>query len=274
MPGMADLRGQVGIVTGAGRGIGRAVAERLASEGMAVALLARSADELEAARSACEAAGGQAIALVVDVTHPTAVDAAVRAVEADLGPPDLLVSNAGTSGPQAPLWEVGYDAWWRTVQVNLGGALAAAAAVLPGMVSRGGGRIVQINSLVATRDHLDYGAYAVSKAGVLRLGGVLAASLADTGVVVLDVSPGLVRTAMTTEMPMWADVPDSEWTPVEKAAALVAAIAHGRLDRLAGRFVHAEDDWELMATRADDIAAADGRAFRLTPAWPDDPLFS
>jgi hypothetical protein len=90
--------------------------------------------------------------------------------------------------------------------------------------------------------------------------------------VVLDVGPGLVRTAMTSEMPMWADVPDEAWTPVERVAALVAAIAHGRLDRLTGRFVHAEDDWELLARRADEIVAADGRALRLSPAWAGDPL--
>jgi 3-oxoacyl-[acyl-carrier protein] reductase len=271
---MGDLHGQVGVVTGAGRGIGRAVAERLASEGMSVALIARSGDELELARSACEAAGGRALAMVVDVADAAAVHAAVRRVEADLGAPDLLVSNAGVVGPEAPLWEAGHDAWWRTVQVNLGGALAAAAAVLPGMVSRNRGRLVQMISLVAGRDYPSYGSYAVSKAGVLRLGGVLAASLTGTAVVVLDVGPGLVRTAMTSGMPMWADVADDAWTPVEKPAALVAAIAHGRLDRLTGRFVHAEDDWELLSRRADEIVAADGRALRLSRGWPDDPLLA
>ncbi len=271
---MGRLQGQVGIVTGAGRGIGRAVAERLAAEGMSVALLARSADQLDEARRACQAAGGHALAVVVDMADAPAVHAAVGAAEAELGAPDLLVSNAGVAGPEGPLWETGHDAWWRTVQVNLGGALAGAAAVLPGMVRRNRGRLVQMISMVAARDYPSYGSYAVSKAGVLRLGGVLAASLSGTGVVVLDVGPGLVRTAMTGEMPIWADTPDDAWTPVERVAALVSAIAHGRLDGLTGRFVHAADDWDLLARRAEEIAAADGRALRLTAAWPGDPLFS
>jgi NAD(P)-dependent dehydrogenase (short-subunit alcohol dehydrogenase family) len=106
------------------------------------------------------------------------------------------------AGFEAPLWQAGHNAWGHTAEVNLGGALAAAAALLPGMVSRNRGRLVQMISMVAARDYPSYGAYAVSKAGMLRLGGVLAASLAGTGVVVLDVGPGMVRTAMTDAMPM------------------------------------------------------------------------
>lgn len=271
---MGDLTGQVGIVTGAGRGIGRAVAERLAADGMSVGLLARSRAELEEVAAVCAATEGRAFAHVVDVTDADAVATAVRRVEAELGAVDLLVSNAGVEGPEGPLWEVGYDAWWRTVQVNLGGALAGAAAVLPGMVGRNRGRIVHMNSLIATRDQPTYGAYAIAKAGMLRLGGVLAASLAGTAVVVLDISPGLVRTSMTEQMPMWAGVPDDAWTPIDKPASLVAAIARGRLDALAGRLVHTEDDWEELVARAAELAAVDGRALRLSRGWADDPIFS
>lgn len=270
---MSDLRGQAAIVTGAGRGIGLAVARRLASEGMSVALLARSRNELEQAKARCEAEGGRALALPVDVSDHLAVRAAVDAAERELGSPDLLVINAGVHGPEAPLWESGYDAWWQTIEVNLGGALAAAAAVVPGMVERNRGRLVTMNSMAGLRDNAAYGSYAVAKAAMMRLSGVLAASLAGTSVVTLDVSPGLVRTSMTNDMPMWADVPDDAWTPVDKVAALVAAVAHGRLDALTGRFVHAEDDWEMLASRADEIASVDGRTLRLSRAWADDPLF-
>ena len=271
---MEDLSGQVGIVTGAGRGIGRVVALTLASEGMAVALLARSREEIDAAKAECEAVGAKALALTLDVTDPRAFRAAVASVQAALGPPDLLVSNAGTQGPAEPLWEAGYDAWWHTVQVNLGGALAGAAAVLPGMVARDKGRIVHMNSLVAVRDSAPYGSYAVSKAAILRLGGTLAGSLAGTGVVVVDISPGLVRTSLTAGMPIFADVPDGEWTAPEKAAALVADIARGRYDGMSGRFLHADEDLEQVRGHADEIVANDGRALRLRPGWDGDPLLS
>jgi len=270
---MSLLTGQVGIVTGAGRGIGRAIAEALSSEGMSVGLIARSRDQLEEVRAVCEARGGLTHVVAVDVADRGAVRHAVDEVEQHLGSIELLVNNAGTEGPVAPLWEAGQDAWWHTIEVDLGGPLAAAAAVLPGMVARGHGRIVQMNSLVGTRDRADYGAYAVAKGALLRLGGVLAASLSGSGVVVLDMSPGLVRTQMTERMPMFDDVTEDEWTPIEKSLALVIAIAQGRLDLMAGRFVHAEDDWEMLASRAQEIIAADGRTLRLLPAWAADQLF-
>lgn len=271
---MQTLGGQVGIVTGGGRGIGRAIAEALASHGMSLALLARSQDQLEEVRATCEAVGARCIAATVDVSDPAALVRAVREVESDLGPVDLLVSNAGVQGPEAPLWEAGHDAWWEVIRVNLGGAIAGAAAVLPAMVSRGRGRVVHMNSLVGARDDAHHGAYSVSKAATLRLGGVLGSSLAGTGVAVLDVSPGLVRTSMTEGMSRLRDIPDAAWTPVERVSSLVVAIAQGRLDRLSGRFVHAQEDWLALAERAADIVEADGRALRLTPGWPDDPVVS
>ncbi len=271
---MAALTEQVAVVTGAGRGIGRAIAEALASEGMSVGLIARSRDQLEEVKAVCDGLGGLAHAVAVDVADHVAVHGAVTAIEQHLGPVELLVSNAGVEGPEEPLWEAGYGAWWHTVEVNLGGALAAAAAVLPGMVARGHGRIVHMNSLIGIRDGAEYGAYAVAKGALLRLGGVLAASLADSGVVVLDISPGLVRTPLTESMAIYDGVADDQWTPIEKSVALTVAIAQGRLDLLSGRFVHAKDDWEMLARRAQEIIATDGRTLRLTAAFADDKLLA
>lgn len=117
--------------------MGRAVAEALAAEGMSLTLMARSRAQLEEATAACAAAGGRAIAVAIDVCDAGSFLHAVEGVEADLGPVDLLVSNAGVQGPGTPLWEAGFEEWWRVTEVNLGGALAGAAAVLPGMVGRG-----------------------------------------------------------------------------------------------------------------------------------------
>ena len=267
---MDTLQGQVALVTGGGRGIGRAVAERLASEGMALVLLARSADQLVEAKLECERRGVSVATMPVDVRDAEEVKRAVGEAQSELGAVDLLVSSAGVwLPPMIPPWGEGFDDWWGCIETNLKGALAVAAAVLPGMWERGRGRIVHMNSRNAGRDNS--GPYSVSKAGLSRLTGVLAARGAERGICVFDVSPGLVRTAMT-DNPGFAHVPDDEWTPISRIGELVAAIATGRLDRLSGRFIHAQDDLDLLVREADGINARDGRKLRFTPAYDGDEI--
>ncbi len=134
--GDGDLSGRVAIVTGGGRGIGRLVAEALAAAGAAVAVTARSEDQLAETVASIASAGGTAIALPGDVTDPEYVTAAVHLVERLLGPIDLLINNAGIAGPIGPVWEVDAGEWWRTFGVNLQGVFLFAHAVLPGMVTQ------------------------------------------------------------------------------------------------------------------------------------------
>jgi NAD(P)-dependent dehydrogenase (short-subunit alcohol dehydrogenase family) len=140
------LSGQVAIVTGGGRGIGRLVAEALAGAGAAVAVTARSEDELTETVTSITRSRGTALALPGDVSDPRAATRALREVERQLGPVDLLVNNAGISGPIGPVWEVDADEWWRTFEVNLEGVFLFAHAVLPGMVARRRGRVVNMSS--------------------------------------------------------------------------------------------------------------------------------
>ena len=259
-----DVR--VALVTGGGRGLGEAITGRLAADGWQVAVAARSADQLRRV-----AADTGALPVALDVTDAGAVRAAVAHVEAELGTVELLVNNAGLAGETGPTWEQGEAAWWHVFEVNVLGAFLCTRAVLPGMLERGSGRIVNLASnaafyaMDASYDGPFLSAYMSSKAAVVRLTDALAAELRGTGVAVFAISPGMVKTAMTE--PVFAELWDNPevWTPPERTADLVAFIASGALDPLSGRYIHAvTDDWESMPERVEEIRAADLNALRLT----------
>ena len=140
------LKDQVALVTGGGRGIGRAIAQSLAAAGAVVAVTSRSADELNETVHMIETDGGRAAAYPADVTEAAQMQSTVTAIEALLGPIDVLVNNAGSPGPLKPLLETEVNEWWRAMEVNLLGPLLCARLVLPGMVSRRRGRIINVSS--------------------------------------------------------------------------------------------------------------------------------
>jgi NAD(P)-dependent dehydrogenase (short-subunit alcohol dehydrogenase family) len=269
-----DLAGQVALVTGGGRGIGRAVAIALAQAGAAVAVLARSADQLAETVRAVTAAGGRAVACVADVTDGGAVEAAVARVERELGPIDLLVNNAGAGGPIEPLAESDPDDWWRCVEVNLRGPLLCSRAVLPGMIARRRGRIVNVASGAGTRAIPTLSAYVTSKAALIRMTETLAAEVQGYGVRVFAIQPGTVRTAMTESalnseearrlLPWFVEVFErGQDLPPDRAGRLVVFLASGRADDLSGRFLAVEWDFERLAEKADEVMQADALALRL-----------
>jgi NAD(P)-dependent dehydrogenase (short-subunit alcohol dehydrogenase family) len=250
-----ELQDQVALVTGGGRGIGRNVALELASAGANVAVAARSADEI---RQTADEVGG--IAIECDTSDSAAVERMVAQVESACGRLDLLVANAGTSVDEhGAAWELDPADWWRVFEVNVLGVYLCCRAVIPGMLERGGGRIVNVASGAAYLPGVSTTSYSASKAAVHRFSETLARQLEPHGIPVFSISPGLVRTRMTES---FGD--DAPWTPPELAPKLVRALASGRLDRLAGRYLHAEhDDVEDLAARADEIVAEDLNAIRL-----------
>ena len=259
---MADpeLAGKVAVVTGAGRGIGAGIATELAQAGMRVAAAARTREQIE--EVAREIRG---IAVEVDVAQPTSVARMASEVQRELGPIDVLVNNAGMSGPTEarPIWEEDPADWWHVFEVNVFGAYLCCRAVLPQMVDRGHGRIINVGSGAAylpARPGMIAGiAYGPSKAALYRFGELLAGQLEDLGVFVFTISPGLVRTAMTAGL---SD--DAPWTPPELAPRLVRVLASGHADGLAGRYLHAEhDDVEDLIRRADEIRERDLNSIRL-----------
>jgi 3-oxoacyl-[acyl-carrier protein] reductase len=234
------LEGQVGVVTGAGRGIGREVARALAAEGMRLALVARTGSQVRALAEELEAGhGARVLPAAVDVTDPAAVDRLVMHVEQQLGTVDLLVNNAARiESAELPFWESDVGDLWDVVRTNLHGPLLMTRALLPPMVQRGRGHVVNLTSRAraATRTGT-YTGYAVSKRALTVLTESLAQPLAGTGVVVLDVLPGLVRTDMTLSMPTWDDV--TEWDDPAWTARVVVDAALGLHDADAGAVLDA-----------------------------------
>jgi 3-oxoacyl-[acyl-carrier protein] reductase len=239
----------IALVTGGGRGIGANIARKLAEDGWDVVIAARTVAQVEAVADEID---GRAVAL--DVTDREAVEGAV----ADAGPVDLLVANAGISNRDGATWEIEPEEWWRTFEVNVLGVHLCCRAVIPGMLERGSGRIVITGSGAAYLPNQRTTAYPASKAAVCRYGESLAGELAGQ-IPVFFFSPGLVRTDMTASAP-----DDAPWTPPELAPRLVAALATGRYDALAGRYLHAEhDDLDDLLSRIDDVREQDLNAIRL-----------
>jgi 3-oxoacyl-[acyl-carrier protein] reductase len=251
-----ELEGQVALVTGGGRGIGRMIARELTAAGMRVAVAARSAGQVE--ETAKEIGG---LAVTADVSKQEDVDEMVATVERELGPIDLLVNNAGIGLASALPWEEEPADWWHTFEINVLGAYLCSRAVLRGMVERGHGRIVNTGSGASYLPMSGGGptAYGASKAALGRFAELLAGQVAQYGVSVFVFSPGLVRTDMTE--PFGDDMP---WTPPELAPRLVRVLASGRADKLAGRYIHAEhDDIEALIERADEVVDRDLNAIRV-----------
>jgi 3-oxoacyl-[acyl-carrier protein] reductase len=244
----------VALVTGGGRGIGAGIARELADAGMKVAVSARTADQVE--QVAAEIGG---LAIVADVSRQADVERMVAEVDGGLGPINLLVNNAGVAHWGEKTWEDDPDEWWRVLEVNLLGPYLVSRAVIPGMIERGRGRILNTGSGSGYLPGQRTSAYGASKAALYRLGEALALQLEPYGIAVFTFSPGLVKTDMTErfsdEMP---------WTPPELAPSLVRVLASGRADKLRGRYIHAEhDDIEDLIRRADEIVEHDLNAIRL-----------
>jgi NAD(P)-dependent dehydrogenase (short-subunit alcohol dehydrogenase family) len=227
-----DLNGQAALVTGGSRGVGQAIAEALEAAGAEVHTFSRSAG--------------------VDVTDREAVETGV----ADLGPLDLLVNNAGTLDAVGPVWDVDPDAWLRDLESSLLGAFNCARAVLPGMIERGRGRIVNVSSGTATRPYPYGSGYAAAKAGLISFTQSLAAETSEHGLAVFAISPGFVWTAMTERL---RDSPEGRrWFPgfgspdpnePERAGELVVRLASGEADALSGQFIHVRDDLNELLSR-------------------------
>ncbi len=192
---MSSLRGRVAVVTGAGGGIGRATAARLAAEGARVAALDLDAQAAERTAAELRTAGASALAVALNVAESDAVERAMRRVETDVGPIDILANVAGIYGKHLPLREQTLENWQQVLDVNLTGSFLCAKRVLRGMVERRWGRIVSVASGQAFAGRPNIAPYAASKAALIGFTKALALEVARDGVTVNAIMPGVTDTA-------------------------------------------------------------------------------
>ncbi|MBI2964222.1 MAG: SDR family oxidoreductase [Deltaproteobacteria bacterium] len=227
------LEGKVVLITGAARGIGRAVATVMAEEGAAVGLADR-APEVEATAAAIAALGRPAAASVFDVADPAAVERGVGEIRRRLGDVQVLVNNAGIVNNIAPIPRMTHDAWEREISVNLTGAFNLIQAVVGPMIERKWGRIINVSSVAATGGLHNQAAYAASKAGLIGLTQTATLELARHGITCNAVLPGLIGTENVQQMPQEireaavATVPAHRLGETREIAYLIAFLASER----------------------------------------------
>ncbi len=262
------------MVTGGGTGIGRAIALALAAARAKVAVVSRTQGPLSETVHEIRARGGRdAVAVTADVTRREEISRAVEVIRTELGPVDVLVNNAGISRAIGPAWQLDPDMWWRDVEVCVRGTFLCCHAVLPDMVSRSHGRIINVASAAAFMTLPMASSYGCAKAAVVRFTDALAASVRHHGISVFAISPGPTRTAMTAHilesaegrkwMPEFQRIPESQWTPAEKIGSFVVALAKGDGDALSGRFLHLRHDLAELVRRRDEIRRQDLYTLRL-----------
>jgi len=257
-----NLAGEAAIVTGAGRGFGKAIALGLAAAGAAVTVTARTKDQLDRVAAEIEAAGGRALAVAGDVANRSDVKRIVEKAEKKFGPTTILVNNAGISGPFGPVWAVDPDEWWAAQCVVLRGTLLFMNAVMPGMVERHKGNVINVASLGGQWFTPHLSCYGTSKSSQIRMSEHAAAEAKEHGVYVYIIEPGTVITDMAEETIVSPDA--KKWVPkmveylanlkktgdpaagLARCAEMCVQLASGRYTALAGRFLIPKDDFEKM----------------------------
>lgn len=250
---MKSIDSQIALVTGASRGIGKEIAKSLAAKGAKLALVARDEDRLQTTVREIQKAGGIAMAFSADVTDAERAREIISNCERELGPIDLLVNNAGISGVAGQIWNCNIEQLWDAFVVNTRGPMLYMHAVLPQMVQRKTGLILNMGSYAAVRPLAFGPGYSASKAALARFNDCVAAAVEEHGVTALTLSPGLVETDMTRDFEYFKDLPPEAWSPVTAICDLVSNLAVRDCSPLNGAFIHVKDDLEQLFANAKRI---------------------
>ena len=227
MPTQIDLIGRTGIVTGGARGIGYAVAERYLASGACVALWDSDEDALNAAKTSLRG-GERVMTCVADVTSVSAIESAFAATLNAFGKIDLLVNNAGITGPNVKTWEYSVEDFRKVIDIDLTGIFIGCKVVVPHLIANGYGRIVNVASVAGKEGNPNAPAYSAAKAGVIGLTKSLGKELAKTGVLCNCITPAAAKTDIFKQMTdehinfMLSKIPMGRFVEVGEIAALVA----------------------------------------------------
>ncbi len=273
---MTKTQDAVAVVTGGGRGIGRAIALKLAKDGAAVMVSARSTNEIEETAELIRAAGGRAVACAADVSDLDAVRKMLAATEAELGAPTILINNAGGGVPNSagPFELIEPEGMTAGIERNLLAAMHISRLVLPGMLARKCGRIINVASGAGMLGMPYIAPYSVAKTGIIRFTEVLADEMLGRGVTVFSITPGNVITKLTERMvpvldlmiatpppgtpwiyPPGHELEECGWYPPERAGELCAFLASGKADSVSGRFFSVHYDEAEIVAQAERVMA-------------------
>ncbi|MBZ0263069.1 SDR family oxidoreductase [bacterium] len=275
-----NLQNRVAIVTGAGSGIGRAIAIALAHQGMNLVLVGRTEARLQETAAMVNDQISNVVVFPADVREEQDWVSLLERTKTEYGNIDLLVNNAGSLLALGPTWECDPDEWWMDMETNVRGVFLGCRLTIPVMTESGSGRIINLVGGGTGGPFTYANAYGTSKAAVMRFTETLAIELAEQNeaIKVFAMSPGFVRTAMTLQfnaeeegrkyMARLVDrLEQKSDAPPEWAAELVVRIASGEFDKLVGRYLHAENDREIfdeLVRNADEIIAEGRRVLRIS----------
>jgi NAD(P)-dependent dehydrogenase (short-subunit alcohol dehydrogenase family) len=194
------LKGKTAFITGAGRGLGRAIALAMSREGAGVTIMSRSLDELDSTARRIKEGGGECLAFEGDVSDPATVGSIMGRASESFSGIDVLVNNAAVIGPTRFLEDADIDAWNKAIDINLNGAFFCVRAVVPEMARRGGGKIISISSGLGRMPFPRFCAYSVSKAGIIQLTRSLSEELKEMNIQVNAIDPGVMDTTMQEQI--------------------------------------------------------------------------
>lgn len=257
--------GRVAVVTGAGGGIGRCISMALVEIGLVVVLIGKTRRKIEALAKCINKNEQVAHIIHADITNEMKIKQEILRIENEIGPVDILVNNAGVAGPHGPTWEIDTDEWKRCIETNLIGQFLCTFYILPKMISRKRGRIINIVSSAGIKPIPFASAYSVGKTAFIRFSEILASEVSKYGITVFALHPGRVHTSMIDIVMKKID--QNEWwgrefsrgflqqdeVDKDSIARMIKSIASGCADPLSGRFLSVSDNLEDLLNNIEEI---------------------